>query len=242
MTPPAQETAQARHRKQYDHVPCASAFLDRGKSGPHLEENHSVLGPGVASSDDRSVDLSEACVFDTGSAAMPHGITGTLNIHSQAEVVIVRRGTWTCRRGPNGEHEAVGRAGDIPSVPVRVFRGHTDAGDDGWTLTIPGGDDTGGVSFRTSSAPPAGKHAAGSLRAFASRRPAPIPRARVPQPGLRARMRSSSTCPTISGPRRTGVGYGACRRPGHRRDAFRSLPATRCTPCPGSPHLRRRPH
>lgn len=148
MIPISQDIANSRHIKREDYVSCTVAFIDCKKPGSDTKENYSIIGPGVTSSDDQVINLPEAHGFNIGAAAMPHGITNNLHIHFTAEVFIVQQGEWTFRWGSKGENEAVGRKGDIVSVPTWIFRGFTNTGpDDGWLFTILGGDNTGGVIF-----------------------------------------------------------------------------------------------
>jgi quercetin dioxygenase-like cupin family protein len=148
MTQITQADADTRHIKRADYVSCTVAFIDCKKPGSHLKENYSIIGPGVTSSAEQVINLPEAHGFNIGAAAMPNGITNNLHIHFTAEVFMVYRGEWTFRWGSNGEHEIIGRAGDIVSVPTWLFRGFTNTGpDDGWLFTCLGGDNTGGVIF-----------------------------------------------------------------------------------------------
>lgn len=148
MTMMTKDDAEARRIRRSDYVSCTVAFIDCKKPGSHLKENYSIIGPGVTSSAEQVVNLPEPHGFNVGAAAMPNGITNNLHIHFTAEVFIVQKGEWTFRWGSSGEHELVGREGDIVSVPTWIFRGFTNTGpDDGWLFTVLGGDNTGGVIF-----------------------------------------------------------------------------------------------
>lgn len=148
MTQLTQADADARHVKRSDYQSCTVAFIDCKKPGSHLKQNYSIIGPGVTSSSEQVINLPEPHGFNIGAAAMPTGITNNLHIHFTAEVFMVYDGEYTFRWGPNGEHEMVGRPGDIISMPTWIFRGFTNIGEgEGWIFTTLGGDNTGGVIF-----------------------------------------------------------------------------------------------
>lgn len=148
MTRITQTEAEARRVKRSDYTSCTVAFIDCKKPGSHLKQNYSIIGPGVTSSSEQVINLPEAHGFNIGAAAMPTGITNNLHIHFTAEVFMVYDGEYTFRWGSNGEHEMVGRPGDILSVPTWIFRGFTNTGaGEGWIFTTLGGDNTGGVIF-----------------------------------------------------------------------------------------------
>mgnify|MGYP001800816078 FL=1 len=148
MTQISQADADARHVKRSDYQSCTVAFIDCKKPGSHLKQNYSIIGPGVTSSAEQVINLPEPHGFNIGAAAMPTGITNNLHIHFTAEVFMVYEGEYTFRWGSNGEHEFVGRPGDILSVPTWIFRGFTNIGTgEGWVFTTLGGDNTGGVIF-----------------------------------------------------------------------------------------------
>lgn len=148
MTRISQSAAEARRVKRSDYRSCTVAFIDCKKPGSHLKQNYSIIGPGVTSSSEQIINLPEPHGFNIGAAAMPPGITNNLHIHFTAEVFMVYGGEYTFRWGSNGEHEMVGRPGDILSVPTWIFRGFTNTGEtEGWIFTTLGGDNTGGVIF-----------------------------------------------------------------------------------------------
>ena len=154
--------AQAAPRliRRSDYVSCSVAFIDCKKPGSHLKENYSMIGPGVTSSADQVINLSEPHGFNIGAAAMPNGITNNLHIHFTAEVFLVYKGEWKFRWGPDGDDgEIIGGAGDIASIPTWIFRGFTNVGpDDGWIFTALGGNDTGGIIWHPSILKEAGEH------------------------------------------------------------------------------------
>lgn len=148
MTIITQEQSNDRHFKRSDYVSCTVAFIDCKKPGSELKENYSIIGPGVTSSAEQTINLPEPHGFNIGAAAMPNGVVNNLHLHFTAEVFIVQKGEWTFNWGPNGEHSYVGREGDILSIPTWIFRGFMNSGpDDGWLFTVLGGDNTGGVVF-----------------------------------------------------------------------------------------------
>src|SRR4051812_27142324 len=141
------EQARQRLIRKADTVACKLAFVDCRMPGSHLKENYSLIGPGVTSSADQFVNISEPHGFNIGAAAMPHGTVNNLHLHFTAEVFMVLAGEWTFRWGARGDDGTIaGRTGDIISVPTWIFRGFTNTGpDDGWVMTTLGGDDTGGI-------------------------------------------------------------------------------------------------
>ncbi len=83
---------------------------------------------------------------------MPAGTTNNLHVHYTAEVFMVYSGKWLFRWGAEGKDgEIIGEAGDVVSIPTRIFRGFSNVGDDdGWIFTALGGDDTGGIIWHPS--------------------------------------------------------------------------------------------
>ncbi len=146
--------------RRSDMVACKLAFIDCKMPGSDKKENYSLIGPGVTQSADQVVNITEPHGFSLGVAAMPPGTTNNLHVHYTAEVFMVFSGTWAFRWGADGKDgEIVGTAGDVVSVPTRIFRGFSNIGqDDGWIFTALGGDDTGGIIWHPSILSTAAAH------------------------------------------------------------------------------------
>ena len=69
--------------------------------------------------------------------------------HETAEVFVVHSGTWAFLLGPNKEDgQVVLGPGDVISIPVHVFRGFKNVGEDtGYLYAVLGGDDPGHVTW-----------------------------------------------------------------------------------------------
>ena len=135
-----------------DLVPCRNAFVDAYTPGSDQKENFTVIGPGVAEHPDQFVHISEHHGFNIGGARQPPGCTNSQHSHTTEEVFIVHSGTWAFRWGENAEDgEAVLSPGDCISIPVNVFRGFENVGDDtGYLFAVLGGDDPGNVLWAPS--------------------------------------------------------------------------------------------
>ena len=127
--------------------PCLNAFVDTYTPGSDKKENFTVIGPGVAEHPDQHVHISEAHGFNIGGARQPPGCTNSQHSHETEEVFIVHSGQWAFRWGVECEDgEAVLGPGDCISIPVNVFRGFENVGEDiGYLFAVLGGDDPGNV-------------------------------------------------------------------------------------------------
>ncbi len=129
--------------------PCTTAFIDTRTPGRQEKENFTIIGPGVAENPDQHVHIGIAHGFNIGGARQPPGCVNSQHSHETAEVFIVRSGRWAFLLGPNGEDgEVVIGPGDTISIPVHVFRGFKNIGEDtGFLFSVLGGDDPGHVTW-----------------------------------------------------------------------------------------------
>ena len=127
--------------------PCKNAFVDTYTPGSDQKENFTIIGPGVAEHPDQHVHISEPHGFNIGGARQPPRCTNSQHSHETEEVFIVHSGQWAFRWGDECQDgEAVLGPGDCISIPVNVFRGFENVGDDiGYLFAVLGGDDAGNV-------------------------------------------------------------------------------------------------
>jgi mannose-6-phosphate isomerase-like protein (cupin superfamily) len=132
-----------------DLKPCTTAFIDTRTPGSQEKENFTIIGPGVAENPDQHVHIEEAHGFNIGGARQPPGCVNSQHSHETAEVFIIHKGTWAFYLGPNCEHgEVVLGPGDAISIPVHVFRGFKNVGEDvGYMFAVLGGDHPGHVKW-----------------------------------------------------------------------------------------------
>ena len=122
------------------------AFIDVRLPGSVGKASYSFIGPGVSQNADQIVNLTEPHGFNIGAASMPHGVVNNPHMHYTAEVFICTRGRWEMRLGQHGEQTVEIGPNTLFSVPTWIFRGFKNIGDDdGWLLTVLGGDNTGGI-------------------------------------------------------------------------------------------------
>jgi quercetin dioxygenase-like cupin family protein len=129
--------------------PCLNAFVDTYTPGSDKKENFTIIGPGVAEHPDQHVHISEAHGFNIGGARQPPACLNSQHSHETEEVFIVHEGRWAFRWGEKGEQgEAILGPGDCISIPVNVFRGFENVGDDvGYLFAVLGQDDAGHVTW-----------------------------------------------------------------------------------------------
>ena len=135
---------------RYDDLrPCLNAFVDTYTPGSDQKENFTIIGPGVAEHPDQYVHISEAHGFNIGGARQPPRCTNSQHSHETEEVFIVHSGQWAFRCGAEGEDgEIVLAPGDCISIPVNVFRGFENVGEDtGYLFAVLGGNDPGHVMW-----------------------------------------------------------------------------------------------
>jgi mannose-6-phosphate isomerase-like protein (cupin superfamily) len=135
---------------RYDDLkPCTTAFIDTRTPGSAEKENFTIIGPGVAESPDQHVHIDIPHGFNIGGARQPPGCINSQHSHETAEVFVVHSGRWSFLLGPNKEDgEVLLGPGDTISIPIHVFRGFKNVGDDtGFLFAVLGGDDPGNVTW-----------------------------------------------------------------------------------------------
>ncbi|MDZ7627863.1 MAG: hypothetical protein U5J99_05560 [Parvularculaceae bacterium] len=132
-----------------DLKPCRTAFIDSRSPGSDKKENFTIIGPGVSESKGQHVHVPIAHGFNIGGARQPKGCLNSQHSHDTAEVFLVHSGEWAFRWGHDArDGEVILRAGDVISLPVRVFRGFECLSDgDSFLFAILGGDDPGHVTW-----------------------------------------------------------------------------------------------
>ncbi len=143
------EDMRARLVRYSELRPCLNAFVDTYTPCSDKKENFTVIGPGVAEHPDQHVHIAEPHGFNIGGARQPPGCTNSQHSHETEEVFIVHSGQWAFRWGVECEDgEAVLGPGDCISIPVNVFRGFENVGEDlGYLFAVLGGDDPGHVMW-----------------------------------------------------------------------------------------------
>lgn len=129
--------------------PCLNAFVDTYTPGSEKKENFTIIGPGVSENADQHVHIAEAHGFNIGGARQPPGCLNSQHSHETEEVFIVHSGQWAFRWGVTSEQgETVLGPGDCISIPVNIFRGFENVGDDiGYLFAVLGQDDPGHVTW-----------------------------------------------------------------------------------------------
>lgn len=151
--PPSENTTSpllAERLVRYDELrPCTTAFIDTRTPGSVEKENFTIIGPGVAESPDQHVHIEIPHGFNIGGTRQPPNCVNSQHSHETAEVFIVHSGTWAFLLGPNQEDgEVILHPGDTISIPIHVFRGFKNIGDDvGYLFAVLGGDDPGHVTW-----------------------------------------------------------------------------------------------
>lgn len=132
-----------------DLKPCTTAFIDTRTPGRQDKENFTIIGPGVAENPDQHVHIEEAHGFNIGGARQPPGCINSQHSHETAEVFIIHTGTWAFYLGSDcDDGEVVLGPGDSISIPVNVFRGFKNVGEDvGFMFAVLGDDDPGHVTW-----------------------------------------------------------------------------------------------
>ncbi|MDP3676981.1 MAG: cupin domain-containing protein [Novosphingobium sp.] len=145
-TPVAME---ARIVRYADLAPCYNAFIDCRTPGSEAKENFTIIGPGVSENPAQHVHIAEPHGFNIGGARQPPGCVNSQHSHDTAEVFVVHSGSWRFDLGEHGEDAQVElHPGDVISLPVKIFRGFTNIGDDvGFLWAVLGQDDPGHVTW-----------------------------------------------------------------------------------------------
>lgn len=126
---------------------CTTAFIDTRTPGSERKENFTIIGPGVAENPDQHVHIEIPHGFNIGGARQPPHCVNSQHAHETAEVFMVHSGRWAFRWGKDAtDGEVILTEGDTISIPVQVFRGFENIGEDtGHLFAILGGDDPGRV-------------------------------------------------------------------------------------------------
>jgi quercetin dioxygenase-like cupin family protein len=132
-----------------DLVPCLTAFVDTRSPGSEKKENFTIIGPGVSENPDQHVHISLPHGFNIGGARQPPGCLNSQHSHLTNEVFVVHSGTWAFRTGVDAcDGEVVLTAGDVISLPINIFRGFENIGEDsGFLFAVLGEDDPGRVTW-----------------------------------------------------------------------------------------------
>ena len=140
---------EARLVRYADLAPCRTAFIDARTPGSDQKENFTVIGSGVSENPDQHVHITEPHGFNIGGARQPPHCVNSQHYHETAEAFFAHSGTWAVTTGEFGD-EGRGNlpVGSLISVPVHVFRGFENVGEDvGFLYFMLGGDDPGRVTW-----------------------------------------------------------------------------------------------
>lgn len=121
-------------------IPCKTAFIDAKTPGSDQKENFCIIGAGVAENPDQITHIQIPHGFDIGAAKQPRGCKNSHHSHDTEEVFFVHRGRWKFTWGEHGTdgHVVLGQ-GDMISLPLHLFRGFENVGDDeGFLLSVLG--------------------------------------------------------------------------------------------------------
>ena len=126
-------------------IPCTTAFIDARTPGSDEKENFCLIGQGVAENPDQVVHIEIPHGFNIGAARQPRGCKNSHHSHDTEEVFMVHQGSWEFTWGEDGsDGSAVLYEGDTISLPIHLFRGFVNVGDDdGLIFSILGLDDSG---------------------------------------------------------------------------------------------------
>ena len=142
-------TVKNRLIKYADLKPCTNAFIDTRSPGSDKKENFTLIGPGVAENPDQHIHISIPHGFNIGGARQPSGCLNSQHSHLTEEVFVIHKGTWSFISGVNADDgKVILNEGDIISIPMDIFRGFENVGDDiGYLHAVLGGDDPGRVTW-----------------------------------------------------------------------------------------------
>ncbi len=138
---------EARVVRYADLKPCYNAFIDTRSPGSEAKENFTIIGPGVSENPNQHIHIAEPHGFNIGGARQPPGCVNSQHSHGTAEVFVIHSGRWSFNIGERGDDVRVEcEPGDVISLPVGMFRGFTNIGDEvGYLFAVLGGDDPGSV-------------------------------------------------------------------------------------------------
>jgi len=145
----SQHPLRSRLVRYADLRPCRNAFIDSRTPGSERKENFTIIGPGVAENPEQHVHVSIPHGFNIGGARQPPHCVNSQHSHETAEVFIVLTGTWAFRSGDQAQDgEIIMTPGDVVSLPIHMFRGFENIGqDEGFLFAVLGGDDPGRVTW-----------------------------------------------------------------------------------------------
>ncbi len=132
-----------------DLLPCRNAFVDSRTPGSDRKENFTLIGPGVAENPNQHVHIAEPHGFNIGAARQPPGCLNSQHSHDTAEVFVVHKGRWRMIFGVNADEGGIEmEEGDVISIPIHMFRGFENIGDEtGFLFAVLGGDNAGKVTW-----------------------------------------------------------------------------------------------
>jgi mannose-6-phosphate isomerase-like protein (cupin superfamily) len=149
MSAPSSPELSARVVRYADLRPCTTAFVDSRTPGSERKENFTIIGPGVAENPEQYVHISIPHGFNIGGARQPPHCVNSQHSHETAEVFVVHSGRWRFKTGHDGNGPSVDLGeGDTISIPIHVFRGFENIGNEtGFMFAVLGGDDPGHVTW-----------------------------------------------------------------------------------------------
>ncbi len=135
-----------------DLIPCKNAFVDTRSPGSDSKENFTIIGPGVSENPNQHVHIPVPHGFNIGGARQPPGCLNSQHSHLTAEVFIAHSGKWRFLWGLDGKDGSIEMSkGDTISLPIHMFRGFENIGNDtGFLFAVLGGDDPGRVTWAPS--------------------------------------------------------------------------------------------
>jgi quercetin dioxygenase-like cupin family protein len=140
-------TLEKRLIRYADLKPCTNAFIDTRSPGSDKKENFTLIGPGVAENPDQHIHISIPHGFNIGGARQPAGCLNSKHSHLTEEFFVVHQGTWAFTSGVDSDDgRVILNEGDIISIPMDIFRGFENVGEDiGYLYAVLGSDDPGRV-------------------------------------------------------------------------------------------------
>lgn len=130
-----------------DLKPCTSAFIDTRSPGSDKKENFTIIGPGVAENPNQHIHISIPHGFNIGGARQPAGCLNSQHSHLTEEFFVIHKGKWAFKTGVNADDgEIILNEGDVISIPMDIFRGFENVGDDiAYLYAVLGSDNPGRV-------------------------------------------------------------------------------------------------
>lgn len=142
------EEMQKRLVRYRDLIPCTTAFIDTRTPG-NQKENFTIIGPGVAESPDQHVHIEILHGFNVGGVRQQPHCVNSQHSHETAEVFVVQNSRWAFRWGIDAtDGEIIAGPGDVISIPIHMFRGFENVGDEtGFMYALLGEDLPGRVTW-----------------------------------------------------------------------------------------------